>query len=65
LETGKEVRKFEGHGDGIFSIAFSPDGRYVLAGSNDNTARLWDRETGKEVKRFDGRPITTGESVAR
>jgi WD40 repeat protein len=38
----------------ITSVAFSPDGRKVLTGSRDKTARLWDLETGKELQRFEG-----------
>ena len=36
----------------IIAVAFSPDGETVLTGSNDNTARLWDAETGKEIRAF-------------
>jgi WD40 repeat protein len=43
-----------GHTAEVTSIAFSPDGRQVLTGSTDNTARLWDSETGREVQRFSG-----------
>ena len=40
--------------DDIRSVTFSPDGRHVLAGLRDNTARLWDVATGEEVRVFAG-----------
>jgi uncharacterized protein YkuJ len=43
-----------GHASGVDSACFSPDGCYVLTGSRDKTARLWDVETGKEVRKFEG-----------
>jgi WD40 repeat protein len=43
-----------GHSFKIASVAFSLDGRYVLTGSGDKTARLWDVETGREVRKFEG-----------
>ena len=30
-----------GHSRGIYSVAFSPDGKYALSGSEDNTLKLW------------------------
>ena len=43
-----------GHSDWIFSLAFSPDGRYVLTGSSDNTVVLWEMATGKQIQKFVG-----------
>lgn len=54
VESGKELRRFKGHTDGIRNLAFSPDGRHLLTGSFDKSMRLWDVETGEEVRRFNG-----------
>ncbi|MGD9679216.1 MAG: caspase family protein [Vulcanibacillus sp.] len=35
-------------------IDFSPDGKYILAGSQDRTAKLYDAETGKLLQIFKG-----------
>ncbi|MCG2814049.1 MAG: caspase family protein, partial [Thermodesulfovibrionales bacterium] len=38
----------------VRSIAVSPDGRYALLGGWDNTIKLWDIATGKEIRTFTG-----------
>ncbi|MGX1664111.1 WD40 repeat domain-containing protein, partial [Streptomyces sp. NPDC055366] len=43
-----------GHRDAITSVAFSPDGATLATGSEDNTARLWDLNTGKRRKTLTG-----------
>ena len=37
------------HHSEVWALAFSPDGKAVLTGSGDNTARLWDAATGQPI----------------
>ena len=37
---------WEGHLGKINSLAFSRDGRLLVSGSEDETVRIWDTETG-------------------
>lgn len=64
VETGEELQRFEGHAEPVVAVTFSPDGTQVLTGSGreeamtppstDNSARLWDLASGKEIRRFEG-----------
>src|SRR6185503_20739741 len=36
----------------VNSLAFSPDGKYVASGSDDQTMRVWDSFTGTEIARM-------------
>jgi WD40 repeat protein len=40
-----------GHKNGVISVSFSPDGTWVVSGSNENTIRLWDAATGKQLQK--------------
>jgi WD40 repeat protein len=44
--TGREVCRLTGHTKPLTGATPSPDGRWVLTGSEDRTARVWDAETG-------------------
>ncbi len=56
VESGKEVRTFEGHTAGIHAVALSADGNRAASASADGTLRLWDAKTGKELRRPGGFP---------
>jgi hypothetical protein len=43
-----------GHSGDVNSVAISVDGQTIVSGSWDNTVRLWDKETGKEIRRLKG-----------
>src|SRR5262249_36055451 len=45
---------FGGHPAAPRAHAFSAPGKLVLSGSDDRTVRLWDLQTGRELRRFDG-----------
>lgn len=51
---GGVVATLAGHTEMIYAVAFSPDGKLVVTGSFDQTLKLWDAATGKEVKTFGG-----------
>lgn len=44
----------KGPEDGVTSVAISPDGRRIAAGSVDSVIRIWDTETGKPIDRLEG-----------
>jgi len=48
------ISLFKGHSDRVYSVAFSPDGKLGLSGSEDNTLKLWEIATGRELRTFKG-----------
>jgi serine/threonine protein kinase/WD40 repeat protein len=53
VEPYVETARFVGHGDPVVqSVHALPDGKRLLSTSNDGTARLWDVDTGREIRRF-------------
>ena len=44
----------EGHNSVVSRVAFSPDGKWVLTGSSDRTACLWESSSGKLLHTLEG-----------
>jgi WD40 repeat protein len=46
---GTHARTLRGHTWGIYSLAFSADGRFLASGSGDRTTRIWDVQAGHQL----------------
>jgi hypothetical protein len=55
-----ELLNLKGHGDRVWSAAFSPDGARIVTASDDQTAKVWDAKTGVELLTIKGHtgPLT-------
>ena len=51
---GPLVRILEGHTSLVDAVAVTPDGRYAISGSSDNTLKVWDIKSGKEMQTLAG-----------
>ena len=48
-ETGEELALYAGNTGEVHCVSFSPDGKTIASGSDDNTIRLWDLNTGEQL----------------
>jgi WD40 repeat protein len=48
----------------FLAVAFSPDGKQIIAGGANYILKLWDAETGKELRTYDGRTPLYDSSVS-
>jgi WD40 repeat protein len=48
---GYKEKEFEkGHRDGVFAVAFSPDGKRIASGSSDHTIKFWNVADGNVIR---------------
>jgi len=50
VETGEKLFTLEGQKFDVGGLVFTPDNRYLLAGSVDRTIKIYDLQTGKEAR---------------
>jgi WD40 repeat protein len=55
VASGKELHPVRaGHEAEVGALAVSPDGKLIVTAGGDNSVRLWDAASGKQVRQIDG-----------
>ncbi len=54
IPLGTRLYTYRGHSDGVWSVAWSPDGRHIASGSQDHTVQVWDASTGATLFTYRG-----------
>ena len=62
--TGAERRRLQ-HGHWVRAIAVSPDGQFLASSSLDNSVRLWELSSGKDVFKLPGHGLHGGHRAVR
>ncbi len=57
----REARRIEAHADAVATLTFNSDGKLLVTGGYDTTARLWEVASGKLLRGFPGhtKPVSS------
>ncbi len=62
VQSSRTQLVLTGHTDEVNGVAFSPDGTRIATASDDNTAKVWDAATGKELLTLVGHTQFAGDT---
>ena len=54
VERGDCLHTLTRHKEPVYSVAFSPDGKFLASGSFDKCVHIWSTDTGKLVHSYKG-----------
>jgi WD40 repeat protein len=54
MSIGMVFKTYEGHTDQVLAIAWSPDGKYLATGSDDQTVQVWSAKDGNTIFTYRG-----------
>ena len=63
IESGEELHQYNGHSAPIHTVAFSPDGKTIASGGEDNQLILWQVNSGEQIGSF--RIPAVGEAIEK
>jgi small GTP-binding protein len=54
MESASCIMVLKGHTYSVWDVAITPDGKRAVSASSDNTLKVWDLDTGKNIATFKG-----------
>jgi WD40 repeat protein/serine/threonine protein kinase len=60
VRTGELLHILDSHGRMVYSVAFSPDGKYIVSGGADFIIRVWEVDSGRLIMELTGHEDVEG-----